>query len=164
MPDVRPVPGEFGSIVVQLVVSDAAAAIDFYRRAFDADELFRHQWPDDRRIFHCEILIGSGRIMLQDEFPDRRLLAPGTLGGTPATIHLYVPDAEATFARALAAGARLVSPVEFRFWGVVSGALEDPYGHRWIVATRVEDLGPQELAARAANVPPHKRLPVGPAR
>lgn len=163
MPEIHPVPSDFGSIVVQLIVRDARAASDFYRRAFDANELFRHQWQDDRRVFHCELLIGGGRIMLQDEFPERRLLSPTTLGGSPTTIHLYVQDAEATFRRAVVAGARALSPVEFRFWGVVCGALEDPFGHRWIISTRVEDLGPEELAARAADVPPDRRLPVGPA-
>jgi PhnB protein len=162
MPEVSPVPSEFGSIVVQLVVRDAAAAAEFYRRAFDADELFRHQWQDDPRVFHCELLIGSGRVMLQDEFPDRRLLAPTTLGGSPTTIHFYVPDARATYRKAVEAGAHAISPVEFRFWGVMCGALEDPFGHRWIISTRVEDLGPEELSARAASAPPHKRLPVGP--
>jgi PhnB protein len=102
--------------------------------------------------------------MLQDEFPDRGLISPSSLGGSPITIHLYVPDAEATYRKAVAAGARAISPVEFRFWGVQCGAIEDPFGHRWIVATRVEDLGPDELATRAANVPPHKRLPFGPLR
>jgi PhnB protein len=162
MPEVRPVPSEFGSIVVQLIVSDARTAIEFYRRAFDADELFRHQWPDDPRIFHCELLIGGGRILLQDEFPDRRLPAPTTLGGSPTTVHLYVADAETVFFRAIAAGARAVSPVERRFWGVVCGVLEDPFGHRWIISTRVEDLDPEELAKRAADTPLHKRLPIGP--
>jgi uncharacterized glyoxalase superfamily protein PhnB len=162
MPEVRPVPSEFGSIVVQLVVRDTNAAVEFYRRAFDADELFRHQWMDDVRVFHCELLIGSGRIMLQDEFPERGLVAPSTLGGSPSTIHLYVPNAKSTFRQAVAAGARAISPVELRFWGVACGVLEDPFGHRWIVSTRLEDLGPEELAARAVNVPPDKRLPVGP--
>jgi PhnB protein len=162
MPEVRPIPSEFGSIVIQLIVRDADAAAEFYRCAFDADELFRHQWQDDTRVFHCELLIGSGRVMLQDEFPERHLVAPTTLGGSPTTVHLYVSDAESTFRKAVAAGARAISPVEYRFWGVVCGALEDPFGHRWIISTRVEDLGPEELAVRAANVPPHKRLPVGP--
>jgi PhnB protein len=158
---VRPVPSEFGSIVVQLVVHDAAAAIDFYKRAFGAGELFRNEYAGDNRIFHCELLIDGGRIMVQDEFPERGLVSPRTLGGSPATIHLYVADAEATYQDALDAGATAISPVEERFWGVVSGALEDPFGHRWIVATRVEDLGPDEIAERAAAVAPDKRLPIG---
>jgi PhnB protein len=162
MPEVRPVPSEFGSIVVQLIVSNARAAIEFYRLAFDANELFRHEWPDDPRIFHCELLIGSGRILLQDEFPERRLLAPTTLGSSPTTIHLYVPDAATTFLAAVAAGGRMVSPVERRFWGVVCGVLEDPFGHRWIISTRVEDLDPEELARRAADTPMDRRLPIGP--
>jgi PhnB protein len=160
-PSVRPIPSEFGSIVIQLIVDDAAAAIDFYKRAFGAGELFRNQYEDDRRIFHCELLIDGGRIMVQDEFPERRLVSPRTLGGSPATVHLYVADAEATFQDAVDAGAKALSPVEKRFWGVVSGAIEDPFGHRWIIATRVEDLGPDEIADRAAGVAPFRRLPIG---
>lgn len=158
---VRPIPNEFGSIVVQLVVHDAAAAIDFYTRAFGAGELFRSQYADDSRIFHCELLIDGGRIMVQDEFSDRRLVSPRTLGGSPTTIHFYVADAESTYRDAIDAGATAISPVEERFWGVVSGALEDPFGHRWIITTRVEDLGPDEIAERATAVAPAKRLPIG---
>ena len=158
---VRPIPSEFGSIVVQLVVHDAASAIDFYKRAFGAGELFRNQYSGDSRVFHCELLIDGGRIMVQDEFPERRLVSPRTLGGSPATIHLYVADAHVTYRDAIDAGATPISPVEERFWGVVSGALEDPFGHRWIIATRIEDLGPDEIAERAAGVAPALRLPIG---
>lgn len=161
MSDVRPVPDEFGSIVVQLTVPDVDAAVRFYTAAFGADELFRNRRPGDARIFHCELLIGSGRIMLHDEFPERGLPSPATLGGTPVTIHLYVPDAEVTFAAALRAGATSISAVQRRFWGVISGVLQDPFGHRWIVSTRVEDLGPEEILKRSAEVPANERLPVG---
>jgi PhnB protein len=160
MLSVRPIPSEFGSIVVQLIVDDAAAAIEFYKRAFGAGELFRNQYGDDQRIFHCELLIDGGRIMIQDEFPERHLVSPRTLGGSSATVHLYAADAEATFQAAIAAGAKALSPVLKRFWGVVSGAIEDPFGHRWIIATRVEDLGPEEIAERAAEASPSERLPI----
>ncbi len=159
--DVRPVPDEFGSIVIQLTVPDVDAAVRFYVAAFGADELFRNRRPGDDRVFHCEILIGSGRVMLHDEFLERGLPSPKTLEGTPVTIHLYVPDAEVTFAAALKAGATQISDVQRRFWGVVSGVLLDPFGHRWIIATRVEDLGPEEIIARSAAVPANERLPVG---
>ena len=161
---VRPIPSEFGSIVVQLVVHDAAAAIEFYKTAFGAGELFRNQYEDDTRIFHCELLIDGGRIMVQDEFPDRRLVSPSALGGSPATVHLYVDDAKTTYQDAIDAGAAPLSPVEERFWGVLSGALEDPFGHRWIIATRIEDLGPEEIAERAAGVSTAQRLPIGKSR
>ena len=162
MPDaIRPIPDEFGSIVVQLTVGDVDAAIDFYVRAFGADELFRNRRPDDPRVFHAELLIGTSRIMLHDEFIERGLPAPATLGGTPVTIHLYVADAEATFAAALGAGAEEIEAVEPRFWGVVSGVLRDPHGHRWIIATRIEDLGPEEILERSAEVAADERLPVG---
>lgn len=161
MSDVRPVPDEFGSIVVQLTVRDVDAAVRFYAAAFGADELFRNQRPDDPRCFHCELLIGSGRIMLHDEFIERGLPAPATLGGTPVSVHLYVPDAEVTFAAALRAGATIISPMQPRFWGVVSGVLLDPFGHRWIIATRVEDLSPEDVLKRSAEVSANDRLPVG---
>ncbi len=110
-PSVRPIPSEFGSIVIQLIVDDAAAAIDFYKRAFGAGELFRNQYDDDRRIFHCELLIDGGRIMVQDEFPERRLVSPRTLGGSPATVHLYVADAEATSGVSCGAQSRTLSGI-----------------------------------------------------
>ena len=157
----KPIPEGYHSATPYLIVKGAAEAIDFYKRAFGAGELFRNQYEDDRRIFHCELLIDGGRIMVQDEFPERRLVSPRTLGGSPATVHLYVADAEATFQDAVDAGAKALSPVEERFWGVVSGAIEDPFGHRWIIATRVEDLGPDEIADRAAGVAPFRRLPIG---
>ena len=156
-----PIPDEFGSLVMQLTVSNVADAIRFYESAFGADELFRNQLPGDPRVFHCELLIGNGRFMLHDEFLERGLPSPATLGGTPVSIHLYVPDAEATFAAALKAGARSISQVERRFWGVMSGTLEDPFGHRWIIVTRLEDLGPEDVLARSMDVAPNDRLPVG---
>jgi PhnB protein len=149
MPEtIRPVPAEFGSLIVQLTVDDVDAAVRFYARAFGADELFRNCRPDDPRVFH-------------DEFLERGLPAPAALGGTPVTIHLYVADAEATFADALAAGAISIAEVAPRFWGVRSGVLRDPFGHRWVIATRVEDLGPDEILERSAEVAANERLPVG---
>ncbi len=159
--DVRPVPDEFGSIIAQLTVSDVAAAVRFYERAFGADELFRNRLPDDPRVFHCELLIGRGRIMLHDEFPERGLSAPTSLGGTAVTLHLYVPDAATTFAAAIVAGARAITRVEERFWGAICGIVEDPFGHRWVIATRIEDLGPEEVRSRSAAVSSNDRLPVG---
>ena len=97
MPEINPVPIEFGSIIVQLTVPSVADAVRFYAQAFGADELFRNQLPGDPRVFHCELLVGGGRIMLHEEFRERGLPTPATLGGTPVSIHLYVRDAEATF-------------------------------------------------------------------
>jgi PhnB protein len=162
MPDaVRPVPDEFGSIVVQLTVKDVDAAVRFYTAAFGADELFRNRQPGDPRVFHCELLVGKSRVMLNEEFRERGLPTPPTLGGTPVTIHLYVPDAEATFAAALLAGASAISEAQLRFWGVISGVLQDPFGHRWVISTRVEDLGPEEVIERSSAVSANDRLPVG---
>ena len=152
MPEVSPVPSEYGSIVVQLVVRDAAAAAEFYRRAFDADELFRHQWQDDPRVFHCELLIGSGRVMLQDEFPDRRLVAPTTLGGSPTTIHLYVPDVDTVYQRAVKAGGTTLSEPKDQFYGERSGGVRDVCGNHWYIATQTEIVSNEEIEERVAKL------------
>jgi len=143
-------PEEFQSITPQLVVRGAARAIDFYRRAFGASELLRNAAPDGERIMHAELLLGGSRFLLHDEFPDEGVVGPTALGGTPVTLHLYVKDADATFRRAVDAGAEVVMPLEDAFWGDRYGILRDPFGHRWSVASRLEDLSPAALKARAA--------------
>jgi PhnB protein len=104
----------------------------------------------DGRLGHAELEIGSGVIMLSDEFPDVGVRGPKTIGGTPVTISLYVKDVDDVFTRAIDAGATSVRPVTDQFYGDRTGQFEDPFGHRWSVATRIEDLSPQEMAARAA--------------
>jgi uncharacterized glyoxalase superfamily protein PhnB len=146
---VTPVPEEFQTITPQLVVADAAAAIEFYRRAFGAHELYRNPAPDGRSIAHAELLIGAARLFVHDEFPDQGLRSPRSLQGTPVTLHLYVPDVDALFARAVAAGAEVVLPLANQFWGDRYGILVDPFGHRWSFASRVEDLSPDETHQRS---------------
>ena len=151
MPNATHASDEFQTITPQLVVRGAAAAIDFYARAFGASELLRNAAPDGERIMHAELLLGGSRFLVHDEFPGEGVVGPAALGGTPVTLHLYVQDADATFRRAVDAGAEVVRPLQDAFWGDRYGILRDPFGHRWSVASRLEDLSPADLKARAAQ-------------
>jgi uncharacterized glyoxalase superfamily protein PhnB len=134
-----------------LVCAGAAEAIDFYKRAFGATEMIRLAGRDGKLIHACVSINGSS-VMLVDEFPQMGNVSPTTLKGTPATIHLTVDDVDAFAARAVAAGAKVVMPVTDMFWGDRYGVLEDPFGHRWSVATPQREMSEAELqaAARAA--------------
>ena len=142
---VSPVPSGYRSVIPYLVVGDAAAAIDFYCRAFGASEVMR--MPMDGRIGHAELAIGDAHVMLADEFPEMGIHAPKD-GVTSVSIMIYLPDVDAAFARALEAGATQERPVEDQFYGDRSGILIDPFGHRWMVATHVEDVTPEEMQRR----------------
>jgi PhnB protein len=145
---VKPIPEGYHSVTPYLIVKGAAQAIAFYEQAFAAEELYRMPMPDGR-IGHAELRIGDSRIMLADEHPDVGALSPGSVGGTPVTIHLYVEDVDATFARATAAGARVTRPLADQFYGDRLGVLTDPFGHVWSVATHREDVSEEELRRRA---------------
>lgn len=144
-----PVPEDFHTITPHLVVRGVAAAVDFYRRAFGAQELLRNPAPDGKSIMHCELLLGNSRFFVNDEFPAHGVLSPLSLGGSPVTLHLYVADVDAMFRQAVAAGAKVLMPVADCFWGDRFGILEDPFGHRWSIASRLEDLSPADLQKRA---------------
>jgi uncharacterized glyoxalase superfamily protein PhnB len=148
---VSPVPEEFHTITPHLVVRGVAEAVEFYRRAFGAEELLRNLAPDGKSIMHCELLLGDSRFFVNDEFPEQGVLSPLGLPGTAVTLHLYVEDVDGFFARAVAAGAEVLMPVTDAFWGDRYGMLRDPFGHRWSVASRIEDLSPNELQRRAAE-------------
>jgi PhnB protein len=152
MADVKPIPDGYPQVTPYLVVDGAAAAIEFYSEVFGATERMRMGGGDGPdKIGHAELQIGTGLIMLADEFPEMGALGPGTVGGSPVSISVYVDDVDAVFARALAAGATELRPVEDQFYGDRQGHFEDPFGHRWSVATRVEDVPPEEMARRAAD-------------
>lgn len=152
---------ELGPLVVNLAVSDTQAAVDFYIRAFGASELYRNtEAAGGRRVVHCELLVAGARLVVHDEFPEYGLVAPTSLGGTSVTLNLYVPDADAIYAQAIAAGGQMLTPPADRFWGARSGAMLDPFGHRWAISTQVEDLAPDEIIRRSNAAPTEARLGV----
>ena len=141
-------PDGYNTITPYLIVREAAKALDFYQRALGGRELMRMAAPNGT-VMHAELQFGDSKIMLADEFPAMQALSPPTIGGTPLTILLYVEDVDAVAARALAAGAKLLQPVKNQFYGDRAGTIEDPFGHRWTLATHVEDVPPEEMRRRA---------------
>jgi PhnB protein len=130
-----------------LVVRGAAQAIEFYQGAFGAQERMRMTGPDGK-VGHAELQIGDSLVMLAEEHPDWGALGPASMGGTPVSLLLYVQDVDAVFARALAAGAKELRPVQDQFYGDRSGFLEDPFGHRWSIASHIEDVSREEIERR----------------
>jgi PhnB protein len=145
-----PVPEDFHTITPQLAVNGVGDAIAWYTKALGANELLRNVAPDGVRIMHAELLLGDSRFFVVDEFAES-MMAPSTLGGTTITLHLYVRDVDTLFDRAVAAGATMLMPVADQFWGDRYGILKDPFGHRWSIASRIEDLSPTRLQERAAE-------------
>ena len=137
------------TVTAYLRVRGAAEAIEFYKRAFGAEELLRLQEPSGR-IGHATLKIGNSAIMLADEFPEMGHRGPQSLGGTTVSILLYVEDVDAMFNKAVAAGAKVVKPVQDQFYGDRSGFIEDPFGHRWGIATHKEDVSEEEMKKRMA--------------
>ncbi len=145
----QPIPEGYHTVTPYLIVKGASEAIEFYRRAFGAEELFRMTAPGHDRVLHAEIRIGDSVVMLADEVRERGLLGPQTRGGATSSLFVYVADVDAAFARALAAGATELMPVQDMFWGDRYGHLIDPFGHSWSLATRKEDVSLEELNRRA---------------
>lgn len=137
----------YHSLMLHLVVRDAARAIDFYRDAFGAVEEYRLVEPSGK-VGHAELRIGDATFMLADEYPDYGALAPPSVGGTPVVVHHYVDDADAVVARAEACGATVLRAVREQFYGDRSGQLADPFGHRWTIATRKRHVTPAEMQQR----------------
>jgi len=144
----RTVPEGYHTVTPCLTVKDAAESIEFYKRAFGAEEVMRVHGPDGKSLMHAEIKVGNSRIMLGDEMPEMRCLAPASVGGTTSSLYVYFPDVDAAFRRAVAAGAKVLMPVTDMFWGDRFGQVEDPSGHRWGLATHVEDPSPEEMTRR----------------
>lgn len=149
MAKVRPIPEGYHTVTPYLIVHDAAQAIDFYRRAFGAEELVRMGAPGEK-IGHAELQIGGSRIMLADEAPEVGARSARTIGGSPVSLLLYVEDVDTIWKRALAAGGKEERPLQDQFYGDRSGTLRDPFGHQWTVATHVEDVSPEEMERRMA--------------
>ena len=148
---VNPIPPGYHTITAHLSVNGAGKAIDFYKKAFGAEELMRVPGPGGK-LMHAEVKIGDSILYLADEFPemggDCATRSPKALGGVSSVLHLYVADVDASFARAVSAGATAKMPLMDMFWGDRYGQLEDPFGHRWSMASHKEDLTPAQIAER----------------
>ena len=146
---VKAIPEGYHTVTPYLIFTGASEAIAFYKKALGAEEVMRLGGPGGR-IGHAEIKIGDSRVMLADEHPEIGALSPKTVGGSPVSIHLYVEDVDRAVQRAVAAGAKLVRPVADQFYGDRTCGIEDPFGYRWFIATRQEDLTSEEIRRRAA--------------
>ena len=144
---VKPIPEGYHTLSPYLAVDNAAEAIDWYKRAFGAQETVRMLGPDGK-IGHAELKIGDSHLMLSDPFPQASTKPPKELGGTSTSIFIYVADVDATFKQAVDAGATVTMPLDDMFWGDRFGSVTDPYGHSWSMATHVEDVPPAEMEER----------------
>jgi PhnB protein len=149
MVTVKPIPDDYPRVSPYLCVDGADDAIAFYRDVFGASERVRMGGPDGK-VGHAELTIGDGLIMLSDAFPEMGIEGPKSIGGTPVTLSVYVEDVDDVFARALKAGATEVRAVADQFYGDRAGQFLDPFGHRWSVASRVENVSAEEMQRRAA--------------
>lgn len=144
----NPIPEGYHSITPSLVFKDAKKAIEFYKKAFGATEMMRMDGPGGS-VGHAEIQIGDSPLMLADEQPAMGFRSPQTLGGAGVSILIYVPDVDKQFGLAVAAGAKVLRPIQDQFYGDRSGTIEDPFGHVWTIATHIEDVPPEEMQKRA---------------
>ncbi|MER5488253.1 VOC family protein [Streptomyces sp. NPDC002812] len=147
---VQPVPEGYPRVTPYLCIDGAAAAIDFYVSVLGARERMRMAAPGGK-VGHAELELGSSVIMLADEYPGIGFRSPKSVGGTPVTLHVYVEDVDAVFGKALALGATELRPVRDEFYGDRTGQFEDPFGHRWSIATHIEDVPPDEMERRSAE-------------
>jgi PhnB protein len=148
---VSPIPAGYHSVTPYLIVSGAARALAWYADAFGARELMRLATPQGT-VGHAEVQIGDSHVMLADESPEWEAKGPARFGGSPVSLHLYVPDVDATVSRAVAAGAELKRPVEDKFYGDRMGTLLDPFGHIWHISTHIEDVTPDEIERRMTEL------------
>jgi PhnB protein len=144
------IPKGYHTVTPSLVVDGAAKALDFYKKALEAEELMRFPGPDGS-IMHAEIRIGDSRIMLGDEMPEQGGRGPKSYGGTPVSFFIYRENVDAAWKRAVEAGGKPIMPLADQFWGDRAGCLEDPFGHRWWLAQHVQDLTPEELRKAAES-------------
>ena len=145
---VKPIPDGYEGITPYLICKNAEAAIEFYKKAFGAEEILRIGGPG--MVGHCEMKIGNRIFMLADEFPDMGAVSPQSIGGTAVSLYIYVEDVDSFTEKAIAEGLNVLKPVSDQFYGDRSGHFEDPFGHRWGFATHMEDVTPAELNERAA--------------
>ena len=147
MAKVNPIPPGNHTVTASLVVRDSKKAIEYYQKAFGAQQLSILMGPNGG-VMHAEIKIGDTKIYLGDESPEMGALSPSSLGGSPVSLNIYTEDCDAMFKRAVAAGATVKMPLEDMFWGDRYGKITDPFGHNWGIATHKEDLSPQEMEKR----------------
>ena len=151
MGNVKAIPDGYGTVTPYMAIRDAARAIEFYQKAFGAEELFRMPGPGGR-IMHAELQIGNSKVMLGEESIEQGAPSPQTLGGTATGLLLYVNDVDASFKRAVGAGCTAKMPPTDMFWGDRFSKLEDPFGHSWSIATHKEDVSPEEMERRMAKM------------
>jgi PhnB protein len=143
----NPIPKGFHTVTPHLVCRNASKALEFYQKAFGAENIKAHQMRDGR-VMHAEFQIGDSRIMLGDEFPDWGVLSPQSLGGSTVTLHIYTPEVDSVFQRAVSAGCTATMPITDQFWGDRYGQVMDPFGHKWSIATHKEDVSDEEVEKR----------------
>jgi PhnB protein len=148
MSKVHYIPKGYNAITPYLIIKGAAEAIEYYKKVFGATEVMRMPDPSGR-IGHAELKIGDSHVMLADEFPEMDYRSPVALGSSPVSMLLYVEDVDSTVGQAVAYGAKILKPVADQFYGDRSGFIEDPFGHRWAVATHIEDVSPEQMEERA---------------
>jgi PhnB protein len=148
---VKPIPDEYPRVMAYLVVDGASDAIDFYTKVLGGEETVRMGGPDGK-VGHAELRFADSVVMLADAMPEMGIRDPKAIGGSPVSLVIYVEDADKTHAGALAAGATEVQPVEDKFYGDRAGQFDDPWGHRWNVMTHVEDVTPEEMQKRIAEL------------
>ncbi len=148
---VSPIPVGHHTLTPHLIVRSSAEAVRFYESAFGAVELGRQMMAGTGKVLHCALEVGDSRLFLVDEFPEWGALGPQEGGSSAVSIHMYVEDVDASFARAVEAGAEVVMPLMDTFWGDRYGKLRDPFGHVWSMASRIEDLTPEEIDRRASS-------------
>ncbi|MFA8393285.1 VOC family protein [Burkholderia ubonensis] len=149
---VKPIPEGMRTLTPHLICAGAADAIEFYRQAFNAVERVRLPAPNGK-LMHACLTIGDSSLMLVDEMPEHGALGPKALNGTAVCLHLFVPDVNAAIAQAVAAGAKVTMPAADMFWGDRYGQVEDPFGHRWSLATHQRDLTPEQIREAMASAP-----------
>lgn len=145
---VKAVPDGYHTLTPHLILNDASSAIEFYKKAFGAEEIHRMADPAGK-IMHAEIQIGDSRLMLGEEYPEYGIQSAKSLGGSPVTVSLYVDNADKVFETAVAAGATAIMPMADQFWGDRYGKLTDPYGHTWAIMQHIKDMTPEEMGKAA---------------
>jgi uncharacterized glyoxalase superfamily protein PhnB len=148
---VKPIPDGYHSVTPTLTVRGAANAIEFYKKVFGAQEMMRFPGPDGKSIMHAEIKIGDSKIMLGEENPHMKSMSPQSVGGASSGIFLYVENADTAFNNAVSAGAKITMPIMDQFWGDRCGGIEDPFGHKWMIATHKKDMSQEEMAKAGAE-------------